>query len=257
MVTIKDLLEAGVHFGHQTKRWNPKMKRYIFIERNGVYIIDLQKTLALLEDAVNFVGRLTQQKGTILFIGTKKQAQEVIQSAAEECGMPYIVERWFGGMLTNFTTIARQIRQLKALEKRRQDGSLERMYTKKERLKIERKHDKLQATLGGVKEMATLPDAIFVVDAKKEAIAIQEAHKLGIPSIAILDTNADPDIVDYPIPGNDDAIRSIKTITNQIKEAILTAREGQMISRYKEGSNEEEMELDNSDKYDLEGDEDE
>ena len=231
MVTIKDLLEAGVHFGHQTKRWNPKMKRFIFTERNGVYIIDLQKTVGLLDDAVNYVGRLTQQGGTILFIGTKKQAQEVVQTAAEECGMPFIVERWFGGMLTNFQTIYRQIRQLKAMEKRRQDGSLERMYTKKERLKIDRKHEKLERALGGVRDMSIVPNAIFIVDAKKEEIAIKEAHKLGIPSIAILDTNADPDLVTYPIPGNDDAIKSIRIITNQIKEAVLTAREGQLQMR--------------------------
>lgn len=221
-ISMKDLLEAGVHFGHQTKRWNPKMQEYIFGERNGVYIIDLQKTAKKLQEACEFVYNLTGEGKIILFVGTKKQAQDVIAEEAEQCNMYYVNHRWLGGMLTNFQTIKKSITKLKTMEKIT-DGTSDKLL-KKEIIKIKKEKDKLEKVLRGIKNIEGLPDAIFVVDAKKENTAVCEARKLNIPVIGLVDTNSDPDIVDYIIPGNDDAIRSIKLITNLIAEAVKEGR---------------------------------
>lgn len=222
-VTIQDLLEAGVHFGHQTRRWNPKMRRFIFAERNGIYIIDLRKTLQRLQEAQRVVREVTLQGERVLFVCTKRQLRPIIEQEAQRSGSPYVTERWLGGMLTNFQTIKKQIRRLKDLERGFEEGSFE-YYTKKEQLLLSREREKLEKYLAGVKDMGRLPGAIFVVDAKKEAIAVREANKLGIPVIAIADTNADPDVIDYPIPGNDDAIRSVSLITAAIADTIELAQ---------------------------------
>jgi small subunit ribosomal protein S2 len=207
VVTMRQLLEAGVHFGHQTRRWNPKMKRFIYGERNGIYVIDLHQTLNRIEIAYSFVRDLVGEGGTVLFVGTKKQAQDPIQSYAEKCGMPYVNVRWLGGMLTNFETMHKRVQKMKEFQRMRDSGEFEAM-PKKEALKISRELEKLERNLGGMRNLEKLPDAIFVLDTKKEAIAVTEANKLGIPIVAVVDTNCDPDIITYVIPGNDDAIRS-------------------------------------------------
>ncbi len=223
-VTMKQLLEAGVHFGHQTRRWNPKMKPYIFGARNGIYIIDLQKTVRLFKVAYEFVVDTVANGGNILFVGTKKQAQESIYEEATRCGMPYVNHRWLGGMLTNFHTIRKSIDKLKRIESMFEDGTIER-FPKKEILKLEKKRQKLERNLGGIKDMDGLPSALYVVDSRYEQIAIQEANKLGIPVVAIVDTNCDPDGIDYIIPGNDDAIRAIRLLTSLIANAVIKGKE--------------------------------
>lgn len=224
VAVMKELLEAGVHFGHQVKRWHPKMKKYIFGERNGIYIIDLQKTVKGLEDAYNFVKEVSIAGLPVLFVGTKKQSQDAIREEAERAGAYYVNQRWLGGMLTNFSTIKRSIEKLKKIETMKQDGTYE-LLPKKEVSALEKEREKLEKNLSGIKEMNTLPGAIFIVDPKKERIAIAEAKKLKIPVIAIVDTNCDPDEVDYVIPGNDDAIRAIKLITSKIADAIIEGKE--------------------------------
>ncbi len=220
---IKDLLEAGVHFGHQSSRWNPKMRKYIFAARNGIHVIDLQKTHRLLQEAQAAVRSTVTSGNRVLFVCTKRQLRQIVEQEAERSGSFYVTERWLGGMLTNFQTIKQQIRRLKDLERGIEEGAYE-FYTKKEQLLLEREREKLNKYLAGVKEMGRLPGAIFVVDARKETIALKEANKLGIPVIAIADTNADPDVIDFPIPGNDDAIRSVALITGAIADAIEAAR---------------------------------
>lgn len=224
VAAMKELLEAGVHFGHQVKRWHPKMKKYIFGERNGIYIIDLQKTVKGLEDAYNFVKEVSIAGLPVLFVGTKKQSQDAIREEAERAGAFYVNQRWLGGMLTNYSTIKKSIEKLKKIETMKQDGTYE-LLPKKEVSALEKEREKLEKNLSGIKEMSTLPGAIFIVDPKKERIAIAEAKKLKIPVIAIVDTNCDPDEVDYVIPGNDDAIRAIKLITSKIADAIIEGKE--------------------------------
>ncbi|RJP26859.1 MAG: 30S ribosomal protein S2 [Candidatus Abyssobacteria bacterium SURF_5] len=223
IVTMKQLLEAGVHFGHQARRWNPKMQRYIFGERNGVYIIDLQKTVQQVNTVYHFVREIIEQGESILFVGTKRQAQEVVREQAQRCGMFYVTNRWLGGTLTNFETIKKSIRRLKRIEKMEQEGTFGN-FTKKEIGRLLKEKAKLDKNLSGLKDMAMLPGAIFIIDTKKEAIAVAEANKLKIPSIGIVDTNCDPDEITYPIPGNDDAIRSIKLFTTIISDAVLDAK---------------------------------
>jgi small subunit ribosomal protein S2 len=228
VVTMRQLLESGAHFGHQTKRWNPKMKRFIFTERNGIYIIDLTQTLGYIDRAYDFVKETVAHGGTILFIGTKRQAQESIIEQATRVGMPYVTERWLGGMLTNFQTVYKRLQRLKELELIEQTGG-QTVLTKKEALVLDRERRKLERTLGGIREMTRTPSAVWIVDTNKEHLAVDEARKLGIPVVAILDTNCDPDIVDYKIPGNDDAIRSIQVLTRVIADAVaegLMARAG-------------------------------
>ena len=220
---MKELLEAGVHFGHQTKRWNPKMKEYIFNERNGIYIIDLQKTLKLFKDAMRFVGEQAAMGKTILFVGTKRQAQEAIQEEAARCGMYYVNNRWLGGLLTHFVTVKQSIKRLKELDAILDEGSGERR-TKKELIQMERERKNLMSNLAGIKEMDVLPDMLFVIDSNKEDIAVREAKKLGIPVVAVVDTNCDPDMVDHPIPGNDDALRAIRLFANKISDAMIEGR---------------------------------
>jgi small subunit ribosomal protein S2 len=222
-VSMRSLLESGVHFGHQTRRWNPKMRPYIFTERNGIYIIDLKRTLAELDLTYRFVRDLAARGGTVLFVGTKKQAQETIAENARRCGMPYVNFRWLGGMLTNFATIQKRIARLNELEQMEADGTMASL-PKKEALKLRAERDKLVHNLGGIREMTGLPSAVFVVDTKREAIAVAEARRLGIPLIGLIDTNADPDEVDYVIPGNDDAIRSIALVTGVIADAVIDGR---------------------------------
>ncbi len=229
VVTMKEMLEAGVHFGHQTRRWNPKMKRFILTERNGLYIIDLHQTLSYIDRAFEFVKETVAHGGTVLFIGTKKQAQGSIAEQATRVGMPYVNQRWLGGMLTNFQTVHKRLQRMKELESLEQAG-WEGTATKKEQLMLQREKDKLERTLGGIREMNKVPSAVWIVDTKKEHIAVGEAHKLGIPVIAILDTNCDPDEVEYKIPGNDDAIRSAALLTRVIADAVaegLVARAAQ------------------------------
>jgi small subunit ribosomal protein S2 len=228
VVTMRQLLESGVHFGHQTRRWNPKMKRFIFTERNGIYIIDLQQSLSYIDRAYDFVKETVAHGGSVLFVGTKKQAQDAVAEQATRVGMPYVNQRWLGGMITNFSTVYKRLQRLKELEVLEQTGGAH-VLTKKEALVLSREREKLERTLGGIRDMAKLPSAIWIVDTKKEHIAIAEAKKLGIPVVAILDTNCDPDEVDYPIPGNDDAIRSVATLTRVIADAVaegLVARAG-------------------------------
>ena len=221
---MKEFLEAGVHFGHQTRRWNPKMKEYIYGERNGIYIIDLQKTMKLFKEAAKFVFDLAQEGRAVLFVGTKRQAQEAIAEEAKRCGMYYVNSRWLGGLLTNNATIQKSIQRLKELEEMGRDGRYE-LLPKKEVLKLERERQHLDRNLAGIKDMPSLPDALFVVDSNKERIAVTEAHKLGVPVVAIVDTNCDPDYVDYVIPGNDDALRSIRLFTSRIADAALEGRQ--------------------------------
>ncbi len=222
-ISMKELLEAGVHFGHQTKRWNPKMKEYIFGERNGIYIIDLQKTLKLFKDAMRFVGEMAAQGKTVLFVGTKRQAQEAIAEEATRCGQYYVNNRWLGGLLTNMSTVQRSIKRLKELEAMAADGAWMGR-TKKEIIGLERERKHLLSNLAGIKDMNGLPDVLFVIDSNKEAIAVQEARKLGISVVAVVDTNCDPDQVDWVIPGNDDALRAIRLFTNKVAEAVLEGR---------------------------------
>jgi small subunit ribosomal protein S2 len=229
VVSMKQLLESGVHFGHQTRRWNPKMKRYIFTERNGIYIIDLQQSLEYIDRAYEFIKETVAHGGTILYVGTKKQAQEAIAEQARRVGMPFVNQRWLGGMLTNFSTVYKRLQRLKELEEIDFGDVAGSGMTKKELLHLRREHDKLDRTLGGIRDMARVPSAIWVVDTKKEHIAVNEARKLGIPVVAILDTNCDPDEVNYPIPGNDDAIRSVALLTRVVADAVaegLIARAG-------------------------------
>ena len=225
VTSMKQLLEAGVHFGHQTRRWNPKMAPYIFTQRNGIHIIDLQKTVGMVDDAYNEVSRIVKEGGTILFVGTKKQAQDSIAAEAERCGMYYVNERWLGGMLTNFRTVKTRIERLKQIEKMEEDGIFE-VLPKKEVLKLKKEQEKLQKNLGGIKDMKKIPDAIFIIDPKKERICVQEAHALGIELIGICDTNCDPDELDYIIPGNDDAIRAVKLILSTMADAVIEAKQG-------------------------------
>jgi small subunit ribosomal protein S2 len=220
---MKELLEAGVHFGHQTKRWNPKMKEYIFGERNGIYIVDLQKTLKLFKDAMRFVAEMAAQGKTVLFVGTKRQAQEAIAEEATRCQQYYVNQRWLGGLLTNMTTVQRSIKRLKELDVMASDGGYEGR-AKKEAGRLERERKHLQQNLAGIKDMPGLPDLLFVVDSNKEAIAVKEARKLGIPVVAVVDTNCDPDEVDYVIPGNDDALRAIRLFTNKVSDAVIEGR---------------------------------
>lgn len=230
MVEMRELLEAGVHFGHQTNRWNPKMAKYIFGERNDIYIIDLQKTVKKFAEASDFVRNLVAQGGSLLFVGTKRQAQEIVDAEAKRCGMFYVNHRWLGGMLTNFTTIRKSIEKLKKLEASREDGTYERL-PKKEVNQLEKEREHLEWNLGGIKEMRSLPGAIFVIDTIKERTAVLEANRLGIPVIAVVDTNCNPDEIDYVIPGNDDAIRSIRLITSRVADVVLEGRRIQEKSR--------------------------
>lgn len=224
VVSMKQLLEAGVHFGHQTKRWNPKMKKYIFTERNGIYIIDLQQTMVLLEAAFNYIKDITNQGKTVLFVGTKKQTQDAIRGAAIDCGMPYVNSRWLGGMLTNFKTIHRRIEKLIDLENMESSGEFNNL-PKKELQAVKKEIEKLRKNMEGIKSLEKLPDALFIIDPKKEQIAVTEARKIGIPIVAVVDTNCDPDLVDYVIPGNDDAIRAGTLLANVISEAVKAGKE--------------------------------
>lgn len=234
VVSMKQLLEAGVHFGHQTRRWNPKMAKYIFTERNGIYIIDLQKTVKKLEEAYAFVREIAANGEEILFVGTKKQAQESIKEEAERCNMPYVNARWLGGMLTNFNTIKLRIKRLAQLKAMEENGTFD-LLPKKEVVKLKLQIEKLEKFLGGITEMRRMPAAMFVVDPRKEKIAVAEARKLGIPIIAIVDTNCDPDLIDYVIPGNDDAIRAVKLIAGTIADAVLEGRQGEQFAPAAEG----------------------
>ncbi len=229
VVTMKQLLESGVHFGHQTRRWNPKMAQYIFTERNGIYIIDLQKTVRKMEEAYNFVRDLAMQGGTLLFVGTKKQAQETVREEAERCGMFYVNTRWLGGTLTNYQTIKKRIQRLRELEQMEEEGVFS-VLPKKEVMKLRAEKEKLQRFLGGIKDMLGLPDAVFIVDPRKERIAVSEARKLKIPIIAIVDTNCDPDEIDYVIPGNDDAIRAVRLITAKLADAVIEGKQGEQLA---------------------------
>lgn len=225
VISMKQLLEAGVHFGHQTRRWNPKMAPYIYTERNGIHIIDLQKSVGMVDDAYNAVKECVAEGGKILFVGTKKQAQDSIKTEAERCGMFYVNQRWLGGMLTNFKTIRSRIDRLKKIKKMEEDGTFE-VLPKKEVLELRKEMDKLQKNLGGIEEMNEIPDMIFIVDPKKENICVQEAHTLGIPLVGIADTNSDPEDLEYIIPGNDDAIRAVKLITSAMADAVVEANQG-------------------------------
>ena len=245
VVSMKQLLEAGVHFGHQTRRWNPKMAPYIYTERNGIYIIDLQKTVKKLEEAYNFVRDMTIDGGALLFVGTKKQAQDAIREEAERVGMFFVNSRWLGGMLTNFKTMRRRVDRLNQLKKMAEDGTFD-LLPKKEVIKLRGEIDKLEKYLGGVVEMRRLPGALFIVDSRKERIAIAEARKLGIPIVAIVDTNCDPDEVDYIIPGNDDAIRTIKLISQTMANAVVEGRQGEQLV-------EEKIEAEEAEDAELEG----
>ncbi len=241
VVTMKQLLEAGVHFGHQTRRWNPKMAPYIFTERNGIYIIDLQKTVKKIDEAYEFLMKTAANGGKILFVGTKKQAQAAIREEAERCGMYFVNERWLGGMLTNYKTIATRIRRLNEIKMMEEDGTFEAL-PKKEVLKLKALEERLEKFLGGIKEMNGMPDALFVVDPKKEKIAVREAAILGIPVIGIVDTNCDPDDVDYVIPANDDAIRAVRLITSRMADAVLEGKQGESMAEEAEAEADAETE---------------
>ena len=238
VVSMKQLLEAGVHFGHQTRRWNPKMAPYIFTERNGIYIIDLQKTVKKLEEAYMFIREVSANGGEILFVGTKKQAMDSIKEEAERCGMPFVNARWLGGMLTNFSTIKRRIKRLEQLKNMEADGTFD-MLPKKEVIKLKLEREKLEKFMGGITEMKKQPAAMFIVDPRKERIAVLEAKKLGIPIVAIVDTNCDPDEVDYVIPGNDDAIRAVKLIAGAMADAVIEGRQGETVVAEAEEATEE------------------
>ena len=239
VVSMKQLLECGVHFGHQTRRWNPKMKPFIFTERNGIYIIDLQKTVKGLEKAYDFVREIAKEGGSVLFVGTKRQAQDPIRDEALKCGQFYINQRWLGGLLTNFATIRRRVTRMVELQQMEEDGSINK-YPKKEVVKLRKERDKLEKYLSGIKEMKDAPDAIFVIDPRRETIAVLEARKLEIPVIAIVDTNCDPDLIDYPIPGNDDAIRAIELVVGLMANAFIEGRQGQDARQAEEEPAEEE-----------------
>ena len=226
VISMKQLLEAGVHFGHQTRRWNPKMAPYIYTERNGIYIIDLQKSVGKVDEAYNAIRDCVADGGKILFVGTKKQAQDSIKNEAERCGMYYVNQRWLGGMLTNFKTIQSRVAQLKKIEAMAEDGTFD-VLPKKEVIELKKQQEKLEKNLGGIKEMQEIPDMIFVVDPRKEGICIQEAHTLGIPLVGICDTNCDPEELDYVIPGNDDAIRAVKLIVSKMADAVIEGNQGQ------------------------------
>ena len=228
VISMKQLLEAGVHFGHQTRRWNPKMAEYIYTERNGIYIIDLQKSVGMVDDAYNAIKNIVADGGTVLFVGTKKQAQDAIRTEAERCGMYYVNERWLGGMLTNFETIKGRIAKLKKIEAMAEDGTFD-VLPKKEVIQLKKEWEKLEKNLGGIKDMKKIPDAIFVVDPKKEKICVQEAHSLGIKLIGIGDTNCDPEELDHIIPGNDDAIRAVKLIVSKMADAVIEANQGEAV----------------------------
>ena len=228
VISMKQLLEAGVHFGHQTRRWNPKMAPYIYTERNGIHIIDLQKSVGMVDTAYKAVADIAAQGGTILFVGTKKQAQDAIRDAAEKCGMYYVNQRWLGGMLTNFRTSQSRIARLHAIEKMAEDGTFD-VLPKKEVFQIKKEWEKLEKNIGGIKNMRKLPDAIFVVDPKKEKICVQEAHNLGITLVGMCDTNCDPEELDYVIPGNDDAIRAVKLIVDAMADAVIEAHQGEAV----------------------------
>ncbi|ASV65929.1 30S ribosomal protein S2 [Cytobacillus sp. FSL W7-1323] len=229
VISMKQLLEAGVHFGHQTRRWNPKMKKYIFTERNGIYIIDLQKTVKKVEEAYNFVKELAGEGGTVLFVGTKKQAQDSVKEEAIRSGMYYVNQRWLGGTLTNFETIQKRIARLKDIERMSEDGTFE-VLPKKEVVQLRKEQERLEKFLGGIKDMKALPDALFIIDPRKERIAVAEAHKLNIPIVGIVDTNCDPDEIDVVIPANDDAIRAVKLLTGKMADAILEAKQGEEVT---------------------------
>ena len=242
VISMKQLLEAGVHFGHQTRRWNPKMAPYIFTERNGIYIIDLQKSVGKVDEAYKAISDVASAGGTILFVGTKKQAQDAVKSEAERCGMYYVNERWLGGMLTNFKTIRSRISRLKAIEKMAIDGTFE-VLPKKEVIELKKEWEKLEKNLGGIKAMTKVPDAIFIVDPKKERICVQEAHTLGIPLIGIADTNCDPEELDYVIPGNDDAIRAVKLIVAKMADAVIEANQGEAVYTQAEATTQEATDI--------------
>ena len=229
VISMKQLLEAGVHFGHQTRRWNPKMAEYIFAERNGIYIIDLQKTVKKVEEAYQAVADIVKDGGEVLFVGTKKQAQDSIKEEAVRCGMYYVNERWLGGMLTNFETIKTRIKRLKELDAMIEDGTMD-VLPKKEVAKLMHEKEKLDKNIGGIKEMTRIPDVIFIVDPRKERIAVQEAHNLNIPLVGIVDTNCDPEEIDYVIPGNDDAIRAVKLIASRIADAVIESKQGEIVA---------------------------
>ena len=241
VISMKQLLEAGVHFGHQTRRWNPKMAEYIYTERNGIYIIDLQKSVGKVDEAYNAIYDVAAQGGSILFVGTKKQAQEAVKTEAERCGMYYVNERWLGGMLTNFKTIQSRINRLKEIEAMEADGTFD-VLPKKEVIQLKKEQEKLEKNLGGIKNMKRIPDAIFIVDPKKEAICVQEAHILGIPLICIVDTNCDPEEIDYVIPGNDDAIRAVKLIVSKMADAVIAANQGETAEEYADVAEDEAVE---------------
>lgn len=226
VITMKQLLEAGVHFGHQTRRWNPKMKEYIFTERNGIYIIDLQKTVKLIDEAYDYMKDVAANDGVILFVGTKKQAQDSIEEEAKRCGQFYVNHRWLGGTLTNWNTIQTRIKRLKQIKKMAEDGTFERL-PKKEVAKLEKQRERLEKFLGGIEDMPRIPDVLFIVDPRKERIAVKEAQKLNIPIVAMVDTNADPDEIDVKIPSNDDAIRAVRLITSKMADAIVEGRQGE------------------------------
>ncbi|MET4559155.1 30S ribosomal protein S2 [Lysinibacillus parviboronicapiens] len=226
VISMKQLLEAGVHFGHQTRRWNPKMKKYIFVERNGIYIIDLQKTVKKLEEAYDFMRQVGQDGGKVLFVGTKKQAQEAIKDEAERSGNYFINQRWLGGTLTNFGTIQKRVARMKAIEKMEEEGTFE-VLPKKEVIQLKKEHERLVKFLGGIRDMHNLPDVMFVVDPRKERIAVAEARKLNIPLVGIVDTNCDPDEIDYVIPANDDAIRAVKLLTAKMADALIESKQGE------------------------------
>ena len=248
VISMKQLLEAGVHFGHQTRRWNPKMAPYIFTERNGIYIIDLQKTVKKIEEAYNFMRSVAEQGKPVLFVGTKKQAQNAITDEANRCGQFYVAERWLGGTLTNFKTISKRIARLDEIERMEEDGTMEKL-SKKEVSKLRLEHEKLERYLGGIRDMKGMPGAIFVVDPKKEKIAVREARILGIPVVGIVDTNCDPDDVDYIIPANDDAIRAVKLIAGRMADAIIEANQGES---FDEGETDENADVEEADASDDE-----
>lgn len=241
VISMKQLLEAGVHFGHQTRRWNPKMKKYIFVERNGIYIIDLQKTVKKLEEAYNFMRQVGAEGGKVLFVGTKKQAQEAIKEEAERAGMFYINQRWLGGTLTNFGTIQKRVARMKQIEKMEEDGTFD-VLPKKEVSQLKKEHERLVKFLGGIRDMKSLPDVIFIVDPRKERIAVAEAIKLNIPLVGIVDTNCDPDEIDYVIPANDDAIRAVRLLTSKMADALIESRQGEDDEAAAETANETETE---------------
>ncbi|SER07130.1 SSU ribosomal protein S2P [Gracilibacillus ureilyticus] len=242
VISMKQLLEAGVHFGHQTRRWNPKMKKYIFTERNGIYIIDLQKTVKKVEEAYNFIKEIAQNDGTVLFVGTKKQAQESVKEEAIRSGMYFVNQRWLGGTLTNFETIRKRINRLKDIEKMEEDGTFE-VLPKKEVVGLLKEKERLVKFLGGIKDMNKIPDALFIIDPRKERIAVAEAHKLNIPIVGIVDTNCDPDEIDYVIPANDDAIRAVKLLTAKMADAILEVKQGEVTEEAAEEQVAEEAEV--------------